>query len=65
MGMGGIAPPKCFHIWKKVGQTVVMFHAARELEKVFSVTFLFFVTIVGQLVKMPPPKQKMSWHITE
>jgi len=30
----------------------------------FSVTFFVVVTIVGQLVKMPPPQQKVSQHIT-
>ena len=38
--------------WLKVS------HAARELSTVFS------VTIVGQLVRTPPPKQKLSRHIT-
>ena len=40
-------------------------HAARELGAVFSVTFSFLVTIVGQLVKTPPPQQKVSQHITD
>ena len=38
-------------------------HAARELVTVCSVTY-FLLTIVGQLVKTPPPQQKVSRYIT-
>ena len=38
---------------------------ARELATVLSVTFnVFLVTVVGQMVKRPPPQRKVSRHIT-
>ena len=38
-------------------------HAGRDLAALFSGTFFFLVTIVGQLVKTPPPQQKVPRHI--
>ena len=60
--MGGVAPPpnnvNLQKIWSKGS------HAARELTTVFSLTFVFLVTIVVQFVKTPPLQQKVPRHIT-
>ena len=69
MPKGGVAPPNIFKFARKFVKIVSQ--AARGLATVFSVNIsLFFsnnlVTIVGQLVRTPPPpQQKVSWHITE
>ena len=57
----GITPLQYFKIYKKVGQKVAMLQE-RVGNSIFSVTF--FVRIVGQLVKTPPPQKKVSRHIT-
>jgi len=53
-------PLQYFQIYKKVGQKVAMLQE-RVGNSIFSVTF--FVRIVGQLVKTPPPpKEGVSAH---
>ena len=57
---GASTPPPIFsnlqESWSKSS------YAARELVTVFSVTFVFLVTIVGQLIKTPPPTEGVSAH---
>ena len=63
--VGDVVPPIFSNLqesWSEVS------YAARELATVFSVTFVFLVAIVDQLVKtLPPPTltQNVSLHITE
>ena len=61
-GHGGRhAPPQCFQICKKVGQKGAMLQENRQK---FFCDFFSLVTIGGQLVKTPPPQQKVSRNIT-
>ena len=53
-GMGGVMPPLFIKFARKLIKSQKVSHAAKELATVFSVTFLL-ATIVGQLVKTPPP----------
>ena len=55
----GASRPQYFSDLRESWSTVN--HSPRELATVFSVTF-FLVTIVGQLVKTPPPKEGVSAH---
>ena len=64
-GVRGRRTPNIFKFARKLVKKASQ--AARGLATVFSVTFYFsnnLVTIVGQLVRTPPPQQKVSRHIT-